>query len=94
LRNGKYGERTSVVLLATRNLFQDKIRLALSIIGVALAVMLILVLEGLLAGMNRQITSYLDHPGSPVARVNLRGDFCSCRMKFAENPGNSQLTTS
>lgn len=64
--------------LARRNLFQDKTRLALSIGGVALAVMLILILKGFLAGMNRQITSYLDHsPGSIVVAqedvVNLLG---------------------
>lgn len=64
--------------LARRNLFQDKIRLALSNAGVALAVMLILVRKGFLAGMNRQITSYLDHsPGSIVVAqedvVNLLG---------------------
>ncbi|HEY5903171.1 MAG TPA: ABC transporter permease [Anaerolineales bacterium] len=53
--------------LARRNLFQDKTRLALSVAGVALAVMLILVLKGFLAGMYRQITSYLDHsPGSII----------------------------
>ena len=64
--------------LARRNLFQDKTRLALSIGGVALAVMLILILKGFLAGMNRQITSYIDHsPGSIVVAqedvVNLLG---------------------
>jgi putative ABC transport system permease protein len=66
------------VSLARRNLFQDKTRLLLSISGVALAVMLILVLKGFLAGMNRQITSYLDHsPGSIIVAqedvVNLLG---------------------
>jgi putative ABC transport system permease protein len=64
--------------LARRNLFQDRTRLALSISGVALAVMLILVLKGLLAGINRQITSYIDRsPGSIVVAqedvVNLLG---------------------
>lgn len=64
--------------LARRNLFQDKTRLLLSIGGVALAVTLILILKGFLAGMNRQITSYLDHsPGSIVVAeedvVNLLG---------------------
>lgn len=64
--------------LARRNLFQDKTRLALSISGVALAVMLILILKGFLAGMNRQITSYLDQsPGSIMIAeedvVNLLG---------------------
>lgn len=64
--------------LASRNLFQDKTRLALTIGGVALAVMLILILKGFLAGMNKQITSYLDYsPGSIVVAqedvVNLLG---------------------
>jgi putative ABC transport system permease protein len=55
------------MFLARRNLFQDKTRLALSIGGVALAVMLILILKGFLTGMNRQITSYIDQsPGSIV----------------------------
>jgi putative ABC transport system permease protein len=45
--------------LAYRNLIHDKFRLALSLAGVALSVMLILLLNGLLVGMNRQVTSYL-----------------------------------
>src|SRR5512139_1729317 len=66
------------MLLARRNLSQNKTRLFLSICGIALAVMLILVLNGLLVGMYRQITSYLDHaPGSLVLAqedvVNLLG---------------------
>jgi len=64
--------------LARRNLVQDKVRLMLSISGVALAVMLILILKGFLSGMNRQITAYLDHSsGSLVVAqedvVNLLG---------------------
>ncbi|HZQ07945.1 MAG TPA: hypothetical protein VFD70_15290, partial [Anaerolineae bacterium] len=53
--------------LALRNLFKDKTRLALSIGGVALAVMLTLLLNGLLTGMYVQISSYLENtPGSIV----------------------------
>jgi putative ABC transport system permease protein len=64
--------------LARRNLLQNKTRLSLSVGGVALAVMLILVLNGFLDGLYRQITSYLDHsPGSLVVAqedvVNLLG---------------------
>jgi putative ABC transport system permease protein len=64
--------------LARRNLLKDKTRMAISVGGVALAVMLILVLNGFLTGMYRQITSYLDHsPGSLVVAqedvVNLLG---------------------
>jgi putative ABC transport system permease protein len=51
--------------LALQNLLQDKVRFALSVIGIALAVMLILFLLGLRAGMFRGAVIYLDHaPGS------------------------------
>jgi len=64
--------------LARCNLLQNKTRLSLSIGGVALAVMLILVLNGFLTGIYRQITLYLDStPGSLVVAqedvVNLLG---------------------
>jgi putative ABC transport system permease protein len=64
--------------LAGRNLLKDKTRMVLSVGGVALSVMLILVLNGFLTGMYRQITSYLDRsPGSVVVAqedvVNLLG---------------------
>jgi len=56
-----------IMFLARRNLFQDTTRLALSISGVALAVMLILLLQGFLGGMYRQIAAYLEHsPGAVV----------------------------
>lgn len=48
-------------MIARRNLVQDKGRFALSVAGVALAIMLVLVLDGMLVGMFRQITSYLEH---------------------------------
>src|SRR5215208_4507483 len=53
--------------LAQRNLFQNKVRLFLSAVGVALSVMLILILNGFLTGVHRQATAYLDNsPGSVV----------------------------
>jgi putative ABC transport system permease protein len=55
------------MLLARRNLAHDRIRLALSVMGVALSVMLILLLSGYLAGIYRQASAYLDNaPGSIV----------------------------
>lgn len=51
--------------LAIRNLMHDKLRLALSVTGVALAIMLILILTGFLAGVYKQAATYLDNsPGS------------------------------
>ena len=55
------------MLLARRNLTHDRVRLLLSVTGVALSVMLILLLSGYLAGIYRQASTYLDHaPGSVV----------------------------
>lgn len=54
-------------LIALRNLLQDRFRLLLSVAGVALAVMLVLILQGFAAGLYRQVSAYLDHaPGSIV----------------------------
>ena len=54
--------------LALRNLTQDRTRLALSVAGVALATMLVLILNGFVTGFNQQLSSYADHtPGSVVA---------------------------
>lgn len=50
-----------MIHLAFRNLFQQKFRLSLSIGGVALAMMLIVFLNGFQAGIFRQVTAYLDH---------------------------------
>lgn len=47
--------------LAYKNLFQQKFRLALSIGGVSLAMMLIVLLNGFLSGIYVQITAYLDN---------------------------------
>lgn len=52
-------------LLALRNLAQDRLRLLLSVVGVALPVMLILFILGLRAGIFRSTVTYLDNtPGS------------------------------
>ena len=54
-------------LLAQRNLTQDGLRLGLSVLGIALAVMLILFILGLRAGVFKGARAYLDNsPGSVV----------------------------
>ena len=53
--------------LALQNLLQDKLRLVLSVVGIALAVMLILFLLGLRAGIFNSAKAYLANtPGSIV----------------------------
>lgn len=64
--------------LAARNLFQSKTRLILSLLGVAMAIMLILLLNGFLNGMNRQITSYLNQsPGEVLVAQEGVGNLLS-----------------
>jgi putative ABC transport system permease protein len=60
------------ISIALRNLLQDRFRLILSIAGVASAVMLVLILEGFVAGLYLQVGAYLENaPGSIV--VNQQG---------------------
>ncbi|MBI2773652.1 MAG: ABC transporter permease [Chloroflexi bacterium] len=57
--------------LAIRNLVQDRTRLFLSVAGVALATMLVLLLNGFVTGFNEQLSTYADHtPGSVVVLQN------------------------
>jgi len=60
--------------LAFRNLFQNKIRLTISVGGVALALLLILSLDAVMTGVERQVTTYIDHSGADVwvAQENVR----------------------
>lgn len=60
--------------LAFRNLFQNKIRLVISVGGVALAFLLILSLDAIFAGVERQITAYINHSGADlfVSQSNVR----------------------
>ena len=65
--------------LAYHNLFQDRLRSTLSIAGVGLAIMLILILNGFLIGVDRVASTYLDHtPGSVVvARQDVKSFLAS-----------------
>lgn len=65
------------MLLAWRNLLQDRLRSTLSIVGVGFALMLMLILNGFLTGLGLQTSAYLDHaPGTVViARTNVSNFF-------------------
>jgi putative ABC transport system permease protein len=52
--------------IALRNLFQSKIRLALAVGGVALALMLILALDAVVGGMEAKLTAYIDYSGADI----------------------------
>lgn len=55
-----------MVRLAYRNLFQNKIRLLISVGGVALALLLILVLDAIFTGSEQQLTAYMEYAGAEV----------------------------
>lgn len=52
--------------IAIRNLFQNKVRLAIAIGGVALALMLILALDAVVGGMEARLTAYIDLSGADI----------------------------
>jgi len=53
-------------LLARRNLTRSRVRLIVSIGGVALALTLVLALDAIFEGVTRQLTSYVDRSGADV----------------------------
>lgn len=60
------------VPLARHNLFQDRRRAALSVAGLAVALLLVLVLNGIFAGAIQQVTAYLRNTPADVI-VSQRG---------------------
>ena len=52
--------------IALRNLFQNKVRLAIAVGGVALALMLILALDAVVGGMEAKLTAYIDFSGADI----------------------------
>jgi putative ABC transport system permease protein len=57
---------TASLLLARGNLGQNRVRLAASIGGVALALSLVLALDAIFAGVSNQLTAYIDRAGADV----------------------------
>lgn len=55
-----------MIRLAFRNLFQNKARLVISVGGVALALLLILSLDAVFSGVERQVSAYIEHSGADV----------------------------
>lgn len=55
-----------MIRLAFRNLFQNKIRLVISVGGVALALLLILSLDAIFSGVEKRVTAYIDNSGADI----------------------------
>lgn len=58
--------------LATRNLLESRARFVISVAGIALAALLVLMLDGVFEGTQRQVTAYMDNTGFDVV-VAQRG---------------------
>jgi putative ABC transport system permease protein len=52
--------------LAFRNLFQSKIRMVISVGGVALALLLILALDAIFTGVEKRLTVYINNSGADI----------------------------
>jgi putative ABC transport system permease protein len=50
-----------VLTLASRNLFQDRLRFIATLIGIVFSVVLVLVQMGLYLGFGRMVTTMIDH---------------------------------
>ena len=66
--------RPGFVHLATRTLLHDRVRLALSIGGIAFAILLVVILRAIMDGTVRRSTTYIDHVGADliVARAGVK----------------------
>jgi putative ABC transport system permease protein len=63
-----------MIRLAFRNLFQNKIRLVISVGGAALALLLILSLDAVFTGVEQRITVYINNSGADliIAQADVR----------------------
>ena len=57
---------TGTVPVARRNLVRQRVRLALSVGGIGLALLMILALDGVYASILQRVTAYPDHQGAPL----------------------------
>lgn len=54
------------MMVAVKNLVAERARFVLSVIGVAVAVILVLVMSGIFVGTTNQVTTYIDHSKGAV----------------------------
>lgn len=73
-----------MIWLAVRNLFQNKTRFVISIGGVALALLLILVLDAVVTGVQRQVTAYIENSGADV--IVAQEDVRNMHMAYSAMP--------
>lgn len=90
-----------MIRLAFRNLFQNKIRLLISVGGVSLALLLILSLDAIFTGVEKRLTVYINNSGADVfvAQLDVRNMHMassslpdSVRRKVKAVPGVASVT--
>ena len=82
------------MLLARRNLFRDRTRFLLSVLGVAVSIGLILLLAGYRSGVYRQASAYLDNtPGTVVVAERGIRDFLGTSSVLPPNAVGSVAAT-
>jgi putative ABC transport system permease protein len=61
-----FGDNTMILTLAFRNLFHDRIRLAVTLVGILFAIVLVAVQLGLYLGASKMITDNIDHANADL----------------------------
>jgi len=83
-----------VLTLASRNLFQDRLRFIATLIGIVFSVVLVMVQMGLYLGFGRMVTTMIDHATADLWVVSkgatsfedltlLEGRAIACRASVA-----------
>ena len=55
-----------IFTIASRNLFQDRLRFVASLIGIVLSVVLVMVQMGLYSGFSRLVTTMINHASTDL----------------------------
>ena len=56
-----------ILTLASRNLFQDRLRFIATLVGIVFSVVLVMVQLGLYLGFGRMVTAMIDHACAQMA---------------------------
>src|SRR5690348_15931878 len=64
--NHSDGAMSLVFTLASRNLFQDRLRFVAALVGIVFSVVLIMAQIGLYAGFSRMVTTMIDHASTDL----------------------------
>jgi putative ABC transport system permease protein len=87
MANAQVESRGRAVPLARRNLFEDRRRAVLSLLGIGAGLLMVLLMTGLLVGMTKQETAYID--GSPADLFVSQRGVRTLQMSTTELPAGT-----